>query len=261
MSSAKNSPETSFEKKAKKTHFGYEQVSVEEKQGRVASVFNSVADKYDIMNDLMSFGVHRIWKRYTVELSGVCAGQRVLDLAGGTGDLAAKFTSLVGKDGLVVLADINEAMLRRGRERLIDKGIITNIKYVQADAQQLPFPDNYFDCISIAFGIRNVTNISSALESMQRILKPGGRLLVLEFSKPMVPGLKTLYDFYSFKVLPAMGDLVANDSASYRYLAESIRVHPDQNTLLKMMQDSGLGRCEFYNLSGGIVALHRGYKQ
>jgi len=242
------------------THFGYEKVNVSEKAGRVAEVFHSVAGQYDLMNDLMSFGVHRLWKRYTIELSGVRAGQKVLDIAGGTGDLAAKFSSLVGPQGKVILSDINSSMLSNGRSRLIDKGIADNMEYVQADAQYLPFPDNSFDCITISFGLRNVTDKELALRSMYRVLKPGGRLLVLEFSKPVTPGLKPVYDLYSFKLLPLMGKLIANDEDSYRYLAESIRMHPDQDTLKDMMINSGFDQCEYHNLSGGIVALHRGYK-
>lgn len=242
------------------THFGYEQVRREEKAGRVAGVFDSVATNYDVMNDLMSMGIHRLWKRFTIEMSGVRAAQRVLDIAGGTGDLAAKFSSLVGEKGAVVLADINDSMLKVGRARLIDRGILSNVEYVQANAECLPFPENYFDCISIAFGLRNVTDKDAALRSMQRILKPGGRLLVLEFSNPVMPGLASLYDAYSFKLLPLMGKLVAKDDASYRYLAESIRMHPGQDELKGMMQAAGLERCEYFNLSGGIVALHRGYK-
>jgi demethylmenaquinone methyltransferase/2-methoxy-6-polyprenyl-1,4-benzoquinol methylase len=242
------------------THFGYEQVRREQKAGKVAGVFHSVADNYDLMNDLMSLGIHRLWKRFTIEKSGVRAGQRVLDIAGGTGDLAAKFSALVGDSGEVVLADINESMLKVGRERLIDRGVLGNVDYVQANAECLPFPNNYFDCITIAFGLRNVTDKDAALRSMQRILKPGGRLLVLEFSKPVLPGLAPIYDAYSFKLLPLMGKLVAKDEASYRYLAESIRMHPGQKELKGMMEAAGLERCEYFNLSGGIVALHRGFK-
>jgi demethylmenaquinone methyltransferase/2-methoxy-6-polyprenyl-1,4-benzoquinol methylase len=242
------------------THFGYQKVKVEEKADKVAKVFHSVADQYDLMNDLMSLGIHRLWKRYTIELSGVRRGQTVLDIAGGTGDLTAKFSSLVGREGLVILSDINESMLNNGRSRLIDDGIIGNVEYVQADAQFLPFPDNSVDCITIAFGLRNVTDKGMALRSMHRVLKPGGRLLVLEFSKPVTPGLKPLYDLYSFKILPFMGKLVAKDADSYRYLAESIRMHPDQETLKGMMEDAGFEQCDYHNLSGGIVALHRGYK-
>ncbi len=242
------------------THFGFEQVRTEEKASRVADVFHSVAAKYDIMNDLMSFGIHRVWKRFTIDQSGVRRGQRVLDIAGGTGDLAAKFSQLVGPEGQVVLADINDSMLKVGRSRLVDRGIVGNIEYAQANAETLPFPDNYFDCITISFGLRNVTDKDKALASMYRVLKPGGRLLVLEFSKPTVPGLGTIYDQYSFKLLPFMGKLVANDPDSYRYLAESIRMHPDQETLKGMMQAVGFEKVEYFNLTGGIVALHRGYK-
>lgn len=242
------------------THFGYEEVQREEKAGRVAGVFHSVASNYDLMNDVMSMGIHRLWKRYTIEMSGVRAGQRVLDIAGGTGDLAAKFSELVGNTGEVVLADINESMLEVGRERLVDRGILNNVSYVQANAEELPFPNNHFDCITIAFGLRNVTDKDAALRSMYRVLKPGGRLLILEFSRPVVPGLGPIYDTYSFRLLPLMGKLIARDDASYRYLAESIRMHPKQEELLAMMQDAGLERCEYFNLSGGIVALHRGYK-
>jgi len=242
------------------THFGYQEVPREEKVRKVAGVFHSVADKYDLMNDLMSMGIHRLWKRFTVEKSGVRAGQRVLDIAGGTGDLAAKFSTLVGDGGQVVLADINDSMLSVGRERLIDRGLLGNLEFVQANAESLPFPDNHFDCITIAFGLRNVTDKDRALRSMFRILKPGGRLLVLEFSKPVTPGLGSVYDVYSFKLLPMMGKLVANDEDSYRYLAESIRMHPAQDELKAMMEAAGFERCEYFNLSGGIVALHRGYK-
>lgn len=242
------------------THFGYEEVPVEQKAGKVAEVFHSVAAKYDVMNDLMSFGVHRLWKRFAIELSGVRRGQRVLDIAGGTGDLAAKFSRTVGPEGRVVLADINSSMLAVGRARLTDRGIVGNVEYVQANAEALPFPDDHFDCVTIAFGLRNVTDKDRALRSMYRVLKPGGRLLVLEFSKPTLPGLSRLYDAYSFGALPLMGKLVAGDSASYRYLAESIRMHPDQATLKGMMEGAGFERCEYYNMTGGIVALHRGFK-
>jgi len=242
------------------THFGYQQVPVDEKAGKVADVFHSVAVKYDLMNDVMSLGIHRLWKRFTIEMSGIRTGQRVLDIAGGTGDLAAKFSNLVGDSGQVVLADINSSMLQIGRARLIDKGIFENIQFVQANAECLPFPDNYFDCISIAFGLRNVTHIDKALNSMFRTLRPGGRALILEFSKPVAPGLKPIYDSYSFNVLPKLGKLIVNDEASYRYLAESIRMHPDQTTLKNKMQEAGFDHCEYFNLTGGIVALHRGYK-
>lgn len=242
------------------THFGYQQVKKEEKAGRVAGVFHSVAARYDLMNDLMSGGIHRIWKQFTIELSGVRSGNDVLDIAGGTGDLTAKFSRLVGKGGRVVLADINDSMLKIGRDRLINKGLVNNINYVQADAQYLPFPDNSFDCLTIAFGLRNVTDKEMALRSMLRVLKPGGRLLVLEFSKPQNPLLEKVYDAYSFRLLPAMGKLVTGDADSYRYLAESIRMHPDQEALKQMMTDAGFAECKFYNMTGGIVAIHKGIK-
>lgn len=242
------------------THFGYEQVKVGEKSAKVAGVFHSVAENYDLMNDVMSLGIHRFWKRYTIELSGVKPGQKVLDIAGGTGDLAAKFSNMVGESGRVVLADINQSMLLTGRSRLIDKGLVSNLGFVQANAENLPFTRNYFDCITIAFGLRNVTHIDKALASMFSALKPGGRLLVLEFSKPVVPGLSPIYDAYSFNVLPKLGKWIAKDERSYRYLAESIRMHPDQETLRKMMVQAGFDKCEYFNLSGGIVALHRGFK-
>lgn len=242
------------------THFGYKTVKTEEKAGMVAEVFHSVASRYDVMNDLMSAGIHRIWKRFTLELSGVRRGNRVLDIAGGTGDLAAKFAPMVGADGEVVLADINASMLRVGRDRLIDQGVEGNLHYVQADAQYLPFPDDHFDCITIAFGLRNVTDKDRALRSMLRILKPGGRLLVLEFSKPRNPLLSKAYDAYSFSVLPFMGKLVTGDSDSYQYLAESIRMHPDQETLQGMMETAGFTRCDYHDMTGGVVAVHRGVK-
>jgi demethylmenaquinone methyltransferase/2-methoxy-6-polyprenyl-1,4-benzoquinol methylase len=242
------------------TDFGYEQVAVEEKAGRVANVFHSVAARYDLMNDLMSGGVHRLWKRFTIELAAVRPGQTILDIAGGTGDLSYAFAKKVGPDGLVVLADINESMLNVGRDRLTDRGIAGNLQYAQADAQYLPFPDNTFDCITIAFGLRNVTDKDLALRSMLRVLKPGGRLLVLEFSKPQNPLLEKAYDTYSFKLLPFMGKVVANDADSYRYLAESIRMHPDQETLKGMMDAAGFVNTEYHNMTGGVVALHKGIK-
>ena len=244
----------------KTTHFGYKEVETDAKAGMVADVFHSVASRYDLMNDLMSGGIHRIWKRFTIELSGVRTGNTVLDIAGGTGDLAARFARIVGDDGKVILADINESMLQVGRDKLLDSGHHGNIEFVQADAQYLPFPDDSFDCITIAFGLRNVTNKETALASMLRVLKPGGRLLVLEFSKPQSELLGKVYDTYSFRVLPLMGRLVANDADSYQYLAESIRMHPDQEALKDMMEDAGFGRVEFHNMTGGIVALHRGIK-
>ena len=242
------------------THFGYEQVPVEEKVDRVAEVFHSVAGKYDAMNDLMSFGIHRLWKRATLEHSAARYGQSILDLAGGTGDLAAKFSERTGPDGHVVLADINSSMLEAGRDKLIDKGLVGNIEYAQVNAECLPFADNSFHCITIAFGLRNVTDKQAALASMFRVLKPGGRLLILEFSKPVLPLLSRVYDAYSFSALPALGKLVANNADSYRYLAESIRMHPDQETLRDMMQDAGFERAEYINMTGGIVALHKGFK-
>ena len=242
------------------THFGYENVAVDDKATRVAEVFHSVANKYDIMNDLMSGGVHRLWKRYTINKSGVKKGDTVLDLAGGTGDLAAKFTRLVGPQGKVILSDINESMLEQGRERLTNMGIAGNIEYIQADAEDLPFEDNTFDLVTMAFGLRNVTEKKNALKSILRCLKPGGKLMVLEFSKPVVPGLDVVYDHYSFKILPAVGKLVANDADSYRYLAESIRMHPDQETLKGMMEEAGFDKVSYHNMTGGIVALHTGYK-
>ena len=243
-----------------KIDFGYTQVLKQDKVKRVAEVFHSVADKYDIMNDLMSFGIHRIWKKITIEYSSVRKGQKVLDLAGGTGDLTAKFSQIVGDDGLVVLADINESMLKVGRDKLRNKGLFKNIEYVQANAEELPFADNYFDCITISFGLRNVTDKQKALQSMWRVLKPGGRLLILEFSKPQYQILNKAYDLYSFTMLPLMGKIVANDSDSYRYLAESIRMHPDQKTLKKMMEDAGFVDVKYHNMTGGIVALHTGFK-
>ncbi len=242
------------------THFGYREVDKDEKAGLVAGVFDSVASRYDLMNDLMSGGIHRLWKRFTIELSGVRPGHSVLDIAGGTGDLAAKFSRIVGGTGRVILADINYAMLAVGRDKLLDHGLAENLEFVQADAQCLPFPEDSFDCITIAFGLRNVTDKDLALRAMLRVLKPGGRLLVLEFSKPKNPLLSKAYDAYSFSVLPIMGRLVAGDSDSYRYLAESIRVHPDQETLKAMMEDAGFARVEYHDMTGGVVALHRGVK-
>lgn len=243
-----------------KTHFGYETVSCDEKEQRVGQVFHSVAAKYDLMNDLMSLGVHRLWKRFCVDASGVRAGHKVLDLAGGTGDLASTFAGLVGDSGQVVLADINASMLSLGRDRLIDEGQVTPLSYAQANAECLPFADYSFDCITIAFGLRNVTDKDAALRSMYRVLKPGGRLLILEFSKPVLPGLSELYDAYSFKLLPWLGQCVADDAESYRYLAESIRMHPDQAQLKTMVTAAGFEDCVYYNLSGGIVALHKAFK-
>ena len=241
------------------THFGFEKVPLEEKSRRVRGVFDSVAGRYDLMNDLMSGGLHRLWKRFTVDQAAVRRGQRVLDLAGGTGDLALAFARQVGESGQVVLADINASMLNEGRRRLVDAGLSRNVALARVDAEQLPFADGSFDCITIAFGLRNVTDKARALASMRRVLKPGGRLLILEFSKP-AEALKPAYDLYSFRVLPLIGKLVANDDASYRYLAESIRMHPDQEALLGMLEDAGFERCRYRNLAGGIVALHSGYR-
>jgi demethylmenaquinone methyltransferase/2-methoxy-6-polyprenyl-1,4-benzoquinol methylase len=242
------------------TDFGYERVPWGEKARRVRGVFDSVARNYDLMNDLMSGGVHRLWKRFTLALTGLRPGQRALDVAGGTGDLTAGLARQVGESGLVVLSDINAAMLCRGRDRLTDRGVLGNVEYVQANAENLPFREGTFDCITIGFGLRNVTDKPAALASMHRVLRPGGQLLVLEFSHPVAPGLGTIYDAYSFRLLPLMGKLVARDEASYRYLAESIRMHPPQEKLLAMMQAAGLEGCRYHNLSGGIVAVHRGYK-
>jgi demethylmenaquinone methyltransferase / 2-methoxy-6-polyprenyl-1,4-benzoquinol methylase len=242
------------------TDFGYQQVPVQEKAKKVAAIFSSVAGQYDLMNDVMSLGVHRLWKKFTLEASHVRPGQQVLDIAGGTGDLTMRFVERVGPQGHVYLADINAEMLSVGRDRLLNKGKVGNISYIQANAECLPFVDNQFDCITIAFGLRNVTDKSAALRSMYRVLKPGGRLLVLEFSKPVFPILQTVYDAYSFSLLPRLGQWIANDADSYRYLVESIRKHPDQETLKTMMLDAGFDECNYHNLSGGIVALHRGYK-
>jgi demethylmenaquinone methyltransferase/2-methoxy-6-polyprenyl-1,4-benzoquinol methylase len=242
------------------TDFGYQRVPVGEKARRVRGVFDSVAPNYDLMNDLMSGGVHRLWKRYALGIANLRPGQQVLDVAGGTGDLAAGLAHQVGKSGLVVLTDINASMLAEGRDRMLDRGFLGNIEYVQANAESLPFADGRFDCITIGFGLRNVTDKAAALASMRRVLKPGGQLIVLEFSHPVVPLLKPLYDIYSFQILPLLGKVVARDEASYRYLAESIRMHPNQETLLSMMRTAGLEDCRYHNLSGGIVAVHRGYK-
>lgn len=244
----------------KSTHFGYKTVEAEKKADLVAGVFHSVAAKYDIMNDVASFGIHRFWKRFTIECAGARPGMKVLDLAGGTGDLTAKFSHLVGEKGQVILADINDSMLKVGRSKLRDKGIVGNVSYVQVNAEALPFPDNHFDIITIAFGLRNVTDKDAALRSMQRVLKPGGKLLVLEFSKPQHEIMRKAYDLYSFKILPKMGQLVAKDADSYEYLAESIRMHPDQETLKQMMLDAGLEQVDYINMTDGVVALHRGYK-
>lgn len=244
----------------KTTHFGFEEVAWEDKAQRVRGVFDSVAPRYDLMNDLMSGGLHRVWKQFTLSQTHLRPGQRALDVAGGTGDLARGLAAQVGEQGLVVLSDINGAMLAHGRDRLLDLGLTRGIAYAQANAERLPFADSSFDCVTIAFGLRNVTDKAAALASMRRVLRPGGQLMVLEFSQPVAPGLKPLYDAYSFRVLPLLGRVIARDEDSYRYLAESIRKHPDQETLLGMMRDAGLEDCRYHNLSGGIVALHRGYR-
>jgi demethylmenaquinone methyltransferase/2-methoxy-6-polyprenyl-1,4-benzoquinol methylase len=240
-----------------KTHFGFEQVAEAEKARRVAEVFDSVAQKYDLMNDVMSVGMHRLWKLFTLARSGVREGSRVLDVAGGTGDLALAFAGKVGIKGEVWLTDINNAMLTNGRDRLCDKGFL--IPVAQCDAEKLPFPDDYFDCVTVAFGLRNMTRKDAALAEMRRVLRPGGCLLVLEFSqvwKPLAPA----YDFYSLKVIPRVGEIITGDEASYRYLAESIRVHPDQETLKGMIEQAGLEKVDYFNLTLGVVALHRGFK-
>lgn len=240
--------------------FGFSEVAVEEKVKKVKSVFDSVASNYDIMNDVMSLGIHRFWKRHTIELSGIRPGNVVLDLAGGTGDLTKQFSKRVGKTGKVVLADINESMVRVGRDRLTDLGIIGNVDYVISNAEALNYADNTFDLVTIAFGLRNVTNKDQALAEIYRVLKPGGQLMVLEFSKVTQPLMAKAYDFYSFKILPKLGKMIANDEESYQYLAESIRMHPDQETLKSMMIDAGFDKAEYLNMSNGIVALHRGWK-
>ncbi len=241
----------------KTTHFGFQQVAESEKASKVRGVFSSVASSYDVMNDLMSFGLHRLWKAFTVQIAGVRTGDRVLDVAGGTADLSLAFAKKVGPTGQVWLTDINHAMLSVGRDRVVDKGFLLPV--AQCDAEKLPFPDNHFDCVTVAFGLRNMTHKDAAIAEMRRVLKPGGRLLVLEFSKVWKP-LAPAYDFYSFKLLPLMGEKVANDADSYRYLAESIRMHPDQESLKTLMEDAGLARVEFFNMTAGVVALHRGYK-
>ena len=246
--------------KEKTTHFGFESVGWDEKEKKVGAVFQSVAKSYDLMNDLMSLGVHRLWKRFAIELSQVRPGQLILDLAGGSGDLSRLLCKKTGPTGAVILADINPAMLALGRDRLLDQGLVNNIDFVQANAQALPFADNSFHCITIGFGLRNVTDKDQALRSMYRVCKPGGRVMVLEFSTPTFPGLKPIYDWYSFKVLPKIGQLFAKDAASYHYLAESIRMHPSQEDLKAMIEEAGFEDCHFHNLSGGIVALHIAHK-
>lgn len=247
-------------KRHKTTHFGFQTVDWDEKQKKVGAVFHSVAEKYDLMNDLMSLGIHRLWKRFTLELSRVHAGQTILDLAGGSGDLARAFAEKVGPTGQVVLADINSAMLSVGRDRLIDAGLSNQIRFIQANAECLPFQSHHFDCITMAFGLRNVTDKQSALKEMYRVCKPGGKVMILEFSAPTLPGLNTVYDWYSFYLLPKIGQLVAQDADSYRYLAESIRMHPKQDELKTMIAAAGFEDCRYHNLTGGIVALHIAYK-
>ncbi len=242
------------------TDFGFTEVPLQEKTKRVADVFHSVADKYDLMNDVMSLGLHRLWKKFTLAQCHIRPGQTILDLAGGTGDLAAEFAKKLGKEGQIVLADINEKMLQQGRMRLLDQGVVGNVMFVQADAEHLPFPDNYFDRITIAFGLRNVTDKATALRSMYRVLKPGGKLLVLEFSKPVLPLLSSLYDAYSFHVIPKLGGWITKDEKSYQYLVESIRMHPDQESLKMLLQSCDFEDVSYFNLTGGIVALHIGFK-
>src|ERR1700729_3088019 len=248
------------ENRPENTDFGFQQVPWKDKARRVREVFDSVASRYDLMNDSMSGGAHRLWKQFTLSLTGLRPGQQALDIAGGTGDLAAGMLRQVGKSGRVVLSDVNPAMLEIGRDRLLDKGWVGNVECIVADAERLPFEDNSFDCVTIGFGLRNVTDKAAALKSMHRVLKPGGQLLVLEFSTPVAPGLKPIYDAYSFKILPLLSGLVAKDADSYRYLAESIRMHPNQETLLEMLRTAGFIQARYHNLSGGIVAVHRGYK-
>ena len=243
------------------THFGFQTIEIEEKASRVEAVFDSIANKYDLMNDLMSFGVHRLWKRQVTKICGVRKGCKMLHLAAGTGDLSARFSRLVGPEGLVVFSDINNAMLTQGRARMLEEGHAGNIRYIQADAQRLPFPDNHFNCVTIGYGFRNVTHKQRALEAIYRVVKSGGRLMVLEFSKPTNKIMQAIYDLYSFYLMPKIGKLFTKDEDSYRYLAESIRMHPDQETLKQMMEHAGFERCEYFNLTAGIVAIHRGYKR
>lgn len=249
-----------MDKENLKTHFGFQQIPLKDKTQKVAEVFSSVAEKYDLMNDLMSLGIHRWWKRYAIESCQLRPGHCVLDIAGGSGDLSARISSHIGDNGQVFLADINPHMLKVGRERLLDQGIYRNVHIIRANAESLPFQENYFDRVIIGFGLRNVTDKEAALAAMYRVLKPGGRLIILEFSKPVISILQPVYDAYSFKILPWLGEFIASDAASYRYLAESIRVHPDQETLKNMTLAAGFDQCDYQNLSGGIVALHQGVK-
>ncbi|MCC5792715.1 MAG: bifunctional demethylmenaquinone methyltransferase/2-methoxy-6-polyprenyl-1,4-benzoquinol methylase UbiE [Legionellaceae bacterium] len=249
-----------MQEKEKTTHFGFRSVPWQEKDKAVADVFHSVASRYDQMNDLMSFGIHRLWKRYAIHKGQLRPGQRVLDLAGGSGDLSKLASQQVGASGEVVLADINAAMLAVGRDRLTDAGCINNVRFVQANAQALPFPDHYFHCITIAFGLRNVTDKEEALRAMYRVCRPGGKLMVLEFSQPVLPGLKPVYDWYSFNILPRLGQWIAGDRQSYQYLGDSIPMHPYQLTLKAQIEAAGFADCQVHNLSGGIVALHLAWK-
>lgn len=249
------------DRKVRTTHFGFQQVPVDEKASMVAAVFDSIAGSYDLINDVLSLGIHRLWRRFAIGLSGVGPGARVLDVAGGTGEFTRRLALVVGPQGLVVLAEINDAMLQSGRARSNNRSAGENVRYVQADAEHLPFPDDYFDCATIAFGLRNVTDQDAVLDSMHRVLAPGRPAVILEFSHPTVRGIEPFYDFYSFYVMPLVGRLLAGDRDGYRYLAESIRVQPDQETLKKMMEEVGYERCEYFNLSGGIAAVHRGYKR
>lgn len=242
------------------TDFGFKQIPLEDKAHLVGKVFSSVATKYDLMNDLMSFGIHRLWKKIAIQHCSVQTGQKILDLAGGTGDLTYAFAQSIGENGQVILADINAEMLQAGRSKLINYGKVRGIQYLQLNAEHLPFDDNYFDCIAIGFGLRNITKKQRSLVEMYRALKPGGRVIILDFSKPLYETLRTAYDLYSFKVLPLLGKIVANDADSYRYLAESIRMHPDQNQLKIMLQDAGFENCSYQNLTAGICAIHKGYK-
>lgn len=243
----------------KTTHFGYRDVPTGDKARLVRGVFDSVADRYDIMNDLMSLGIHRLWKRFVIRMADIRPGQRILDLAGGTGDLVKLMAPRIGSEGIIILSDINAAMLGNGRRELLDRGLIRNVHFAQLNAEHLPFPERSFDRITMAFGLRNVTDKQQALNEIARVLRPGGQVLILEFSRP-ARALQPAYDFYSFNLLPGLGRLVANDAPSYRYLAESIRMHPDQETLRDMMEQAGLERCDYHNLTGGIVAVHRGYR-